>query len=47
MGHNGIKTPDIVHDIADDELTSELISLLSSGGDARITLNPETGLNKY
>ncbi|MDX1703220.1 MAG: hypothetical protein R3235_02925 [Altererythrobacter ishigakiensis] len=47
MGHNGIKTPDIVHDIADDELTGELISLLSSGGDARITLNPETGLNKY
>ena len=30
-----------------DGLARELIALLSSGGDARITLDPETGLNKY
>ncbi|MEP2736294.1 MAG: hypothetical protein ABJP34_08335 [Erythrobacter sp.] len=31
----------------DDEIARELIALLSSGGDARIVLSPETGLNKY
>ena len=30
-----------------DPLSSQLVQWLSSGGDARITLNPETGLNRY
>ena len=30
-----------------DQTSRELIDLLSSGGDARITLDPETGLNRY
>ena len=47
MGHKAISTPDIAPQIAQDELTAKLISLLSSGGDARITLDPESGLNKY
>ena len=33
--------------LARDGCTDELISLLSSGGDGRITLDPQTGLNKY
>lgn len=33
--------------VPQDACTTELIELLSSGGDARITLNPESGLNKY
>ncbi|RGP40685.1 hypothetical protein BPTFM16_00972 [Altererythrobacter insulae] len=47
MGRKLIKTPDILQDIAQDAVTSELISLLSSGGDARIVLDGETGLNRY
>jgi hypothetical protein len=35
------------HGFVDDALSRELIYLLSSGGDARIALDPETGLNKY
>jgi hypothetical protein len=34
-------------DFTFDEEARELIALLSGGGDARITLNPETGLNRY
>lgn len=32
---------------ADDAQSRELIALLSSGGDARIVLDPQTGLNRY
>lgn len=33
--------------VVDDDCTRKLIELLSEGGDARITLDPESGLNKY
>jgi hypothetical protein len=34
-------------DFTNDALSRELIALLSGGGDARIVLDPQTGLNKY
>lgn len=39
--------PDLHPDFSEDEAVCEAIGLLSSGGDARITLDPETGLNRY
>lgn len=39
--------PDLHESVERDELTLQLIEELSSGGDARITLDPETGLNRY
>ncbi|MBT8388938.1 MAG: hypothetical protein KJP13_04745 [Altererythrobacter sp.] len=47
MGQNAISTPDIAAHVGLDELTTELIALLSSGGDARTSLDPASGLNKY
>lgn len=47
MGQNTINTPDIAQHIVQDEITAELIALLSSGGDARTALDPKSGLNKY
>jgi len=41
------KYPDILPQFADAKAASELIAQLESGGDARITLDPETGLNRY
>lgn len=40
-------TPDMIPSVLRDRCTQELIALLSSGGDARITLDPESGLNRY
>ncbi|MEM9311964.1 MAG: hypothetical protein AAGA34_11005, partial [Pseudomonadota bacterium] len=34
-------------DIGADARAVELVQLLASGGDARISLAPETGLNRY
>ncbi len=39
--------PDLHPSFSADEAVVEAIQLLSSGGDARITLDPETGLNRY
>ena len=39
--------PDMVEDIELDDRTLGLIAALSSGGDARITLDPVSGLNRY
>ena len=47
MGRISTKTPDMLASVERDELSMELISLLSSGGDARIALDPESGLNRY
>lgn len=33
--------------VVNDDCTRKLIELLSAGGDARITLDPESGLNRY
>ena len=47
MGQDGYSTPDIAAHVAMDELTAKLIAQLSSGGDARTSLDPISGLNKY
>ena len=41
------KYPDLHPDFSANDDVRELVSLLSSGGDARIDLDPETGLNRY
>src|SRR6478735_9701673 len=41
------RLPTLVPDIEADAAALRAIALMSSGGDARITLDPETGLNKY
>lgn len=41
------RLPTLAPDIDPDEATLRAITLLASGGDARITLDPHTGLNKY
>jgi hypothetical protein len=41
------RLPTLVPDIAPDDAMLRAIALLSRGGDSRITLDPETGLNKY
>ena len=41
------RLPTLAADVEPDETTLRAIALLASGGDARITLDPETGLNKY
>lgn len=47
MGSNRINTPDISPAVEQDELTERLVRLLATGGDARITLDPQSGLNRY
>ncbi len=47
MGRIFANTPDILPSIEQDNCTNELIALLSSGGDARISLDHGSGLNKY
>ena len=42
-----IELPDITEEAAALPHAKEAIALLSSGGDARIVLDPETGLNRY
>ena len=39
--------PDCRHGLASSDEALALITALSEGGDSRITLDPETGLNKY
>ena len=39
--------PDFIPDIPLDRHARETVRLLASGGDERIVLDPETGLNKY
>ena len=41
------RLPTLVPDIDPDEAALRAIALLTSGGDSRITLDPQTGLNKY
>src|SRR5678815_5188777 len=41
------RLPTLVPDIEADEAALRAIALMASGGDARITLDPETGLNRY
>lgn len=41
------RLPTLVPEIEPDEAAVRAIALLASGGDSRITLDPETGLNKY
>jgi hypothetical protein len=41
------RLPTLAPEIKPDEAVLRAIALLASGGDARITLDPETGLNKY
>ncbi|GAA4643676.1 hypothetical protein GCM10023115_16360 [Pontixanthobacter gangjinensis] len=41
------KFSDLHPDFSADDAVRNAIALLSSGGDARITLDPETGLNRY
>lgn len=46
-GRGIINTPDMLASVVRDDCTDRLIELLSDGGDARIALDPESGLNKY
>ena len=41
------RLPTLAPEVEPDEAALRAIGLLASGGDARITLDPETGLNKY
>lgn len=41
------RLPTLLPEVEPDEAALRAITLLSSGGDSRITLDPETGLNKY
>ena len=41
------RLPTLARDVEPDEAALRAIALLASGGDSRITLDPETGLNKY
>lgn len=41
------RLPTLVPEIEPDEAALRVIALLASGGDARIVLDPATGLNKY
>lgn len=41
------RLPTLVPEVEPDAAALRAIALLSSGGDSRITLDPETGLNKY
>jgi len=41
------RLPTLLPEIEADQATLRTIALLASGGDSRITLDPETGLNKY
>src|SRR6188768_3641621 len=41
------RLPTLAPGVEPDETALRAIALLSSGGDSRITLDPETGLNKY
>ena len=41
------RLPTLAPEIDPDDATLRAIALLASGGDSRITLDPETGLNKY
>ena len=41
------RLPTLASEIVPDDAALRAIALLASGGDARITLDPETGLNKY
>ena len=40
-------TSQLMPEFASDERTGHLIDLLAGGGDARLTLNRATGLNRY
>jgi hypothetical protein len=42
-----LRLPTLAAEVEPDEAALRAIALLSSGGDSRITLDPETGLNKY
>src|SRR5687768_17640096 len=42
-----LRLPTLAAEVEPDQTALRAISLLSSGGDSRITLDPETGLNKY
>lgn len=41
------RLPTLAEEVEPDAAALRAIALLSSGGDSRITLDPETGLNKY
>lgn len=47
MNTQSASFPDLLETYQSDDRAAKLITLLSSGGDARITLDPESGLNKY
>lgn len=47
MSTQSASFPDLLEIIEFDDRAARLIELLSSGGDARITLDPVSGLNKY
>ena len=47
MNQSYTQFPDCRDDVGMDQDALDLIDALASGGDARITLDPQTGLNKY
>lgn len=47
MNTQSASFPDLLEPASQDVRVEKLIQLLSSGGDARITLDPISGLNKY